>query len=330
MIYKKTIIIIPIIITLTILLLLTKIDNNDRITGYEETNDLPVVSEDFDMLSNMLSEEGNRRNYGGFLDFPYLDMPFANNEIFDLYKIAYGNIDFYGEFLKGDEMVQSFYKDKYHQLLKNERDFIDPKTGERFFLDEFATIKEDAIAGIYNLSNYTYYFFDIDGDNMPELGISSDLTNNCAYVFKYDFVFDEFVLWYDLSPYYQLLGSKKMTWIHLGTGIGIAFYKLDGNGEEEYSAFWYSTSMHNENNEKPEEIFIVGLVRYADKDKQIELPEKIKNEAYSDSYGTLYFRFTRNQYDELTKSYWEALRKAEEDLHEISFTYEELFADVSH
>ncbi len=274
-----------------------------------------VVNENF----NTLNETDNGRTYNSFLDFPYLNMPFANDEVYELYKDAYNKIDFYGEFRKGDSEVHDYYKERYYQLLNNERDFTNPKTGEEILLNEFTEFKTDADKNIYDLSNYTYYFFDMSGDNIPELGI----TNRTTYIFKYIPETDEFILWCDLTPSYQLIGSQKIIWIHLGTGMGLAFYKLGENGEEEYSTFCYSTNRHNEKSGETEDVYIVGLPRYID--NQIETAVILEKEAYKDSYGTLYFRVTRKQYDELTKNIVQSQRLAEENIKEVAFTYDELF-----
>ncbi len=278
-----------------------------------------------DEYSETTNEKDNGRIYNIFLDFPYFNIPFADYEIFEIYKDAYNKIDFQGDFKRGDTIVYDYYKKRYNQLLNNERYFTNPKTGKKFFLTEYEGIKVYSDKGTYDLNNYTYYFFDMDEDNTPELGIE----NGFVYIFKYIPYSDEFILWYALNPNYQLIGSKKIIWIQLGTGMGLAFYKLDENGEEECSIFCYSTSKHNETTGEVEDVYIVGLPRYAQQNIGVPISEGIGKEAYRDSYGTRYFRVTGKQYDELTKDFWESSKLAEESIKEIAFTYAKLFADFN-
>ncbi len=73
--------------------------------------------------------------------------------------------------------LKNIYKKKYNQFLKGERFIIDNVTGEKLYLweSEFWNC---------NVQLYTYYFFDMDGDENPELCIKDEV--NTLYIIKYE------------------------------------------------------------------------------------------------------------------------------------------------
>lgn len=58
-------------------------------------------------------------------------------------------------------------------------------------------------------------------------------------------------------------------------------------------------------------------------DRQMEIPKDIKKQGYS-YYDCYYFRVTGEQYDELTRRYFEAADAADIEIKEITYTYDEM------
>lgn len=88
------------------------------------------------------------------------EMYYADEEAYMALKEAYGQVEWENEFETGDLKTYGSYREKFRELIENEKPFYDKKTREWIYLDEYR--KKDFY--------YFYYFFDMDSDGVPELG----------------------------------------------------------------------------------------------------------------------------------------------------------------
>ncbi len=63
------------------------------------------------------------------------------------------------------------------------------ETGEKLYLYDLAEFRTDAELGKYDIDRYRYYFFDINGDDNPELCVTDKA--RYTYVFNMMRRFDE-------------------------------------------------------------------------------------------------------------------------------------------
>jgi hypothetical protein len=282
--------------------------------GTEPTAPIAYTSEEI----GVSSINKDIRVYNSFLDLPYFEMPFADDEVFDTLKEIYNNMDFYGEFTKGDLAAYGFFIEKYGDLLNNEAKFIDKESGAELYLREWENLKE-----YDDMSKYIYYYFDIDEDETPELCIIDN--GGFIYIFKYVLDYGRIILWRKLdSASYQLLGSKKIAWVHLGSGAGTAFYLMSDNGEDEYSVFCYETGRYSQKFNTFETVHLIALPIYVDYDAKIVITERLINEAFRDQ-SYYFFRVTKEQYEEITSDLYSSIDLAKEMVKKVTFTFEQLF-----
>ena len=140
-----------------------------------------------------------------------------SDEAYEQLKETYDSVDWYGEFEVGDLGVQELYKEKFKELVNNERSAWDPYEQKEVYIEE--------------LLNYTpnkFQFFDVDLNGVPELYICDTYPD---YIFRYDSEHDQIILCYGPGVgvgWY--IGSKKAHWINAG---GDAYQILDENGDWE-------------------------------------------------------------------------------------------------
>lgn len=282
---------------------------------------LCVPQESDVVMDEQASAEGTAFVFDHWLDFAGADfseewgIPYVDDETFEVIKKAYEQVDFFGEFESGNEAVYDEYKEKYKELLENDGLVFDEKAGTSIPFSQIDDI------GRYMERNETvYYFFDIDGDDLPELSVH--IFGQGIYALDYDTEKDAFSVWYPMGSYaYSLIGTRKVQW-H-GNGHWLAFYLLDESGEEACYTFFFGM-------QKSAESYLAAAMmpEYSEKEKNLKLTEAMKSQGiYTRSGGEWYFRITKEQYDELSKPYWEAYDRAEEKKKEVTYTYEELFGE---
>ena len=280
--------------------------------------------------------ESNESNDGRIIhnwdDFQFDSMCFIDGIVFEFLKVAYGKVDYYGEFKKGEIDKYDFYLEKYYKLVSNEMPFIDQTQGEEYYLNEFDTLAgymegDETITS--HLKNKSFYFFDMDEDGVPELCVASE------YIFKYFPDLGKCILWggYKGNFYNSIRGSRKIAQDHgLASQISHEFYQLNENGTMEYSTFFCIRNEHIQEANQYKNVYIISLPIYDNKDRRTELAEETKSQAYSaDIGGEIFycFRVTEEQFDELTKDYFIAKKLSDEKIREVSFTYDELFGRLT-
>ena len=261
------------------------------------------------------------RSYDSHRDFPYENMDFVDDATYTFLKKTYDEIDFYSEFQMGDLSVYAEYIEAYRKLLNNEIPFTiqdsyyRPRIGESLYMKEYSEVRRGEE---YDPNEFSYYLFDMDGDGNPELCI----WNYATFVFKYDMQSKEMILWLEInSTNERIHGTKTLRWEWDGSRYSLS--RLNENGELvfgvyfTFEGFWSNGKV----------AFMVTLPFY--EDKEIEITMEMKKQAYfNEEDGLYYFNVTEEQYDELTKDYFQAREKSEEELEKVTYTYEELFSDT--
>lgn len=263
--------------------------------------------------------DGNRVIEIGAWGYPIEEMYYANEEAYLALKEAYGEIEWKSEFEIGNIEEYDFYKGKFRELLLNEKPYYDEERDEEIFLKDYNSTYPDLSSAAID-----YYFFDMDQDGTPELGIT---TVHFILFIKYDRETDRFLLWKEYeSTYYELNGSRTVRHDHTSVAnrLEYSFYKLDENGNEIYAVGFMICAYVDEEIDDFREVYLIGFPRYyMNEDRQMEIPKDIKKQGYS-YYDCYYFRVTGEQYDELTRRYFEAADAADIEIKEITYTYDEM------
>ncbi|MCM1155907.1 MAG: hypothetical protein NC392_11185 [Roseburia sp.] len=277
----------------------------------------------------MSKEENWLQTYWDFYELPFEELKLINEEGFEDLRAAYAGIDFTSEFEKGDLSSYGFYIEKFKPLINNEITFYDTDTNEEYYLNQYGMLKsfEDSQydRDKYDRDKYTYFFFDIDSDGYPELGVSEYIyeTKLYTYIFRYDAETDRIEIWYKTgSVSNRMMGSRKM-----GGDNGGRYYffdQLNSNGklemQIEFVTDWVFTN--------GKIIYLVSLPWCKDKEPPLPVTKMMKRQGYyAENQKWFYFRVTEEQYDELTERYFIEKEKAENSLKEVSYTYTELFGN---
>ena len=284
--------------------------------GMEEATDVTEYSEeesyDYDTEKDWLTYENIERTVYTENTLPVL--PYADEETYEIIKAAYEKIDFYGEFKEGDRDVYDEYKGIFLKLLHNEIPYINLETDEESYFKDITELHGQ-------IEEYDYYFFDLDEDGKPELGVR-DVTNQ--YFFKYVSETEKCVLWHTFDgAWEQWFGSLKLAnpW---GGGQYMLFTQLDEEKENvietECFSVWFS---------EEESLHMVMLPIYKDKQKEVVVTDNMKACGVFDlSTEQWFFRLTDEQYEELTAAYMEAYDLACEERKEVTYFYDELFGSL--
>lgn len=314
-----------------------KNQENEKLTNTPEQNntekvleskkeDMEIVqkpeAEVVEVLPDTQKENTEERSYESYREFPYETMEYVDGEALQFIKDAYINVDFFSEFEQGNVEKYNFYKMKYRQLLNNEATLIDTKNNEEVYLKDF-TRNYAYDKGLENMdySEYEFYFFDMNEDNVPELCIND---NSFLYIFRYDEKTDKIILWEDCGGTWRsLMGSKTISWSWEQKYNQFIKYDTDGNMKMLVlffdDDFWTSGKM----------MYMVALPIYFEgQEEKVEtvIPKEVKKQGYySQEEEVYYFSLTEEQYKELTDDFFEAVKISAKNLEEVTYTYEELF-----
>lgn len=160
-------------------------NNRVKETAYSEA--------DFsDFIPELKTNMGGISTYESTLDFPYDDMEFSDMDTFKVIKSAYENVNFYGEFERGNLDSYDSYRYKYMQVLENKAPFLVKGTGEKLYLNEFGELDSHGNAKQYDLKALDFLYFDMDTDGYPELCLKGN--SGFTYIFKYLPKTDKYIL----------------------------------------------------------------------------------------------------------------------------------------
>lgn len=263
------------------------------------------------------------RSYKSRREFPYETMEFVNDETYVALKDIYENINFFGEFKKGDLTVYDSYMEQYRKLVENEVSFTVTETGEKYYLKDYIDTKDyyspiDYDSQEFNPHAFVYYLFDMNEDGMPELCIWRSLT----YIFKYDYESGEVFLWNETeTPWEKIIGTRKFWWNW--EGVQYSLCEVNEEGELLMGVFFLVEYWNEENI-----LYLLTIPQYTEEKRQIDITKEMKEQAYFSEEDQLYmFRVTEEQFNELAGNFFEAGELAEEKIKEVSYTYDELFGN---
>ena len=267
----------------------------------------------------------------------YETISFVDEDTFRTLSEIYAGIDFGGEFSSGDTEVHDLYKRQFLRLLEREATFFDRTTHREYYIDGFNEMDFTTSGGrstfaghkdTYDPRNYIYYFFDANGDGTPKLAISDGV--RFIYIIKYDSDSDRFILWHEISATrIRPLGTRKLYLYSGNFPVDYAFFYLDQYGEVEYSLWFYIAGYHDTQESQDVYIYMVSLPIFTDESRNIQISESMEKQAFIDERNNrLYFRVTEEQWGELTRSFFDARRLAEEKIQDVRFTFEELFGSL--
>lgn len=233
-----------------------------------------------------------------------IEMPFADEKAYEVLQEVYREIDFHGEFKKGNEEVYDYYKNKYAKLLNGEvkitDDFEEEYSWEAYGHD---------LQELTSIASAKLYYFDMDEDSLPELCIAGE---SGTHVFKYIPETDQYKIWREvLKPGGNITGSGKIktgsSYI-IDEGSAYAFYsfsQLNKSGYLDYRVgfgidYYESTP-----------IYMVSWPLYENETKKIEMPKELKQQRYTrggpdSDWDGYYFRVTKEQYEQLTEEFFKA------------------------
>lgn len=232
------------------------------------------------------------------------DIAYADEEMFEILKSAYEEIEFKGDFEKGNAELYDSYKGIFLAFLQNQIPYWDNEKGEQVYIEDI-----------------TYFFWDIDKDSEPELGVQNYEWGNEKYFFDYDSETEQIVLWYEMSGSWELwTGSGKIAcpW---QSPMRLWFHQHTQNAEEEYLANCFFHHI-----DEKETLYMVMLPKYAEDEKEIQVSDWMKQQGvFSQADGQWFFRVTEEQYNEIIAPYVEACEFGKEEMDKVTYTYEELF-----
>lgn len=244
------------------------------------------------------------------------EIPFVDEETFELIREAYEEVNYSAEFEKGNLEVYEEYKQKFWYLLQNKVPFLDRETGKEIYIKEWVESRGMTVVQDFKSIIYRYYFFDMNGDGFPELYI-----DGC--VFAYDLDKDLCILWTWLDGK-DIVGTRKAMWNPEYDSDICEFFQLDPYGDFELDTlFWaeHADLYHDDIN-------MVMFPNYADREKRWEITDAMKQQGVlEESSGQWFFKITDEQFEELARPYMEALELARERRWEEMHTYEELFGE---
>ena len=297
------------------------VETDEKIQGDTfETEEMIFANEDTITENNENDKEIIKYEHilSGHMWFYYAaeEIPFVDEETFELIREAYEEVDYSAEFEKGNLEVYEEYKQKFWYLLQNKVPFLDRETGKEIYIKEWVESRGMTVVQDFKSNIYRYYFFDMNGDGFPELYI-----DGC--VFAYDLDKDLCILWTWLDGK-DIVGTRKAMWNPEYDSDICEFFQLDPYGDFELDTlFWaeHAGLYHDDIN-------MVMFPNYADREKRWEITEEMKQQGVlEESSGQWFFKITDEQFEELARPYMEALELARERRWEEMYTYEELFGE---
>ncbi|WP_372999161.1 hypothetical protein [Lutispora sp.] len=286
--------------------------SSQKVSSTEET--LPISSksnkipENEPIDSSILKSSETR-----FEDLSYID-----EDIYSALSKIISTIDFYGTFDNEDIVDSNSISKKYYKVVVGESPYINEAKEKEGFEGEFDSIKPNECI---------YYYFDMDKDGLPELIVSDQ--QRYEYIFKYDAINNEIMLISIIRTTSQLLGGNKISYWQGGVGLTYGFYELYNSGERKSDIRFFSAAYLNNKTQQEDEIYMVGFTENSEEIETLKaLTQNGKVEVYFNELSeTHYFRITEEQYNQLAKDYFKSRKEAEENIKEVTYSFEELFGE---
>ena len=241
-------------------------------------------------------------------------IPFVDEKLYLYIKEIYENTNWDIQYSQGDESKFIPYKEQFIKLLNEECCFVDSQGCEQT-LSHFGEI--DMADPDYDPSHFSYYFYDVDGDGTPELGMTDN--QRFLYIFKYEEQANRFILWDEYYLSMSLMGTGKFEWSGTQGDTGMMERTQDGN-------YIFKVRFLVEGNAKSDNAGDDVWLYFVALPDDIELEEWMLPQAtFKDViYANYFFRVTKEQYEELSEPFYKAAREAYEKREDVLYTYEEL------
>lgn len=241
--------------------------------------------------------------------------PFIDEELYLFIKGVYEEIDWDIQFLPGSESKRDLYGEQFIKMLKEEIPVVDGERGYETTVSHLGEIEMDSYYLDYDPNHYNYYFYDVDGDGMPELGMTDN--QRFVYIFKYEEDTDRVVIWAEYIGGISIIATGKF---YLSTWNYYQYMGLDENGEYiRLARFKVEGGSKYESAGDDGWAFFVALPEYMEIEKWM-----LAQAAYDDIYVCYFFRVTKEQFDELEGRFLEASHESYIERGMVTYTYEEL------
>lgn len=317
---------------LLILIMITVACGNKEIDkkneGFDEETENSVSSQKVSSTEETLtiSSESNKIPKNEPIDYmlqkssetKFEDLSYIDEDIYSALSKISSTIDFYGTFDNEDIVDNESISKTYYKVVVGEESYINEAKEKEGFEGEFDSIKPN---------DCIYYYFDMDKDGFPELIVSDQQTYK--YVFKYDDINNEIKLISIVSTRSQFLGDNKISYWQGGVGLTYGYYEIYNSGERKSEIRFFSASYHNNKTQLEGEIYMIGFPEDSEEIKTLKaFTRNGKVEVYFDELTeTHYFRITEEQYNQLAKDYFKSRTEAEENIKEVTYSFEELFGE---
>ncbi|NLJ97409.1 MAG: hypothetical protein GX321_09685 [Clostridiales bacterium] len=252
-------------------------------------------------------------------DIKYEDLNFIDENVYKAISEVNSSIDYYGTFENEDITDSESILEKYYRVVVGEETYINVDKDNENMEDDFRSI---------NPNEYVYYQFDMDKDGFPELIVSDQ--QRYEYIFKYDTNNNDTMLISVIRTTSQLLGDNKISNWQSGVGLTYAYYELDNSGERKSEIRFYSASYYNNKMQQEDKVYMVGFPKDSKVIEEVwKTPHQNgKTEIYFDDLTeTHYFKITEEQYNQLAKDLFESRKEAEENIKQVTYTFDELFGE---
>lgn len=287
----------------------------------EEKKPLSSIEEEVNPVPTNSSELINNSNYKTYRsdEIKFQDLKCVNEKTYKKIADICSNIDFMGNFKSIDLKEDSFYRGQYLKVLKGDESYID-RLEEK---GESDLVEFDP----KNIKEYTYYYFDMNGDEVPELIISDD---NMKYtdIFSFNTKTNKVeLLDIEKAGSSFFLGNNKMGAWYDGTGLTYEFYDIDKNGNKNSKIFFYSEGYLNDITKQEEAVYMVGFGEGSEEIENYKSLAKEMGEQLFEENSTYFLRISKEQYDQVTQNYFKSRKAAEENIKKVTYTFDELFGN---
>lgn len=263
--------------------------------------------------------ESNKKGYATWLDFSYREMELADDGLYRYIAECYSNVGWYGVVEKGNVEKYDSYKRAFTELILQERMFVDIKTGKEILLGDYENVVlPDDLNATYDMEDYDYCFFDMDGGGTQELIVFG---NGIGLIFKYIEDEDKIYLWEEIkSGFYQLVGTGILLF---SDGANNFFYKWNEEGKIECIVHFFTRSSDGDT------IYCVSLPDYIQSEKSLYVPRRMKEIGCLDKTQNRYYvQVTEEEYNMLTNDFFKSYKQGEENMAMVTYTYEEFLSNI--
>lgn len=247
----------------------------------------------------------------------YKNVKLIKKDSFEKVKELFRNKSFTGNFKYMDLQKNSYYRKKYLEVLKREKSYIDGNSEEK--LEEYPS---------KNRRDLGYCFFDMNGDDIPEL-----IADNSPYsveVFTFDKKSQKVKKLTSFISGTEFLGDNHIYFYGDGIGDFEDYLQLDNEGKYMSEMVFYSGGYPDENDsEKVKVLYTIGTREDSNQFKELrKIAEKNNETIYYNEINCVYcFRITEEQSNELMEPYIKIREKAKENIKKLTYTYNKLFEE---